>query len=84
MFALLRQSPDGTVPSHSQLLLRALATMAQHEGPAAFFDFASETAGLMRTSSMRFPGAGSALLPLPIFCFWSSYSTTVGLSKLVP
>ena len=85
MFALLRQSPDGTVPSHSQLLLRALATMAQHEGPAAFFDFASETAGLMRTSSMRFPGAASALLPSSIFqlsWLWGLLPTLVfGLSK---
>ncbi len=49
------------MPAHAPLLLKTLAVMAQHEGPAAFFDFADAGAGLMRTTALRFPGAGPAL-----------------------
>ena len=35
--------------------------MAQHEGPAAFFDFADDRAGLMRTIPLKLPS--KPLLP---------------------
>lgn len=56
MFALLRLDCDGKEPVHYRTLLQTLAVMAQHEGPAAFFDFAKDSAGLMRTSRMKLPG----------------------------
>jgi hypothetical protein len=47
---------SGRAPGHTRLILRSLAVMAHHKGPAAFFDFADETAGLMRTTQIRLPG----------------------------
>ena len=55
IFTLLRTDENGQQPSYYGLLLKSLAIMAQHEGPAAYFDFANEDAGLMRTSSLRLP-----------------------------
>ena len=56
LLALLRRkTPTGNVPSHTQLVLQALSSMAYHEGPTAFFDFSDPAAGIMRTSSLRFP-----------------------------
>lgn len=56
VFALLRKEGD-RVPTHTTLLLRALAVMARHQGPATFFDFASDSAGIVRNTPLRFPGA---------------------------
>ena len=55
IFALLHTDENGQKPPYHSLLLKSLAVMAQHEGPAAFFDFADEDAGLMRTSSLKLP-----------------------------
>ena len=54
LLALLKPLPGGvTVPRHSGLLLRALAAMAAHSGPAAFFDFGDAGTGIVRTPPLR-------------------------------
>ena len=54
--ALLRKEGD-TVPGHTSLLLRALAVMARHQGPATFFDFAAPSASIPCNTPLRLPGA---------------------------
>lgn len=57
IFALLRKDSSGRIPQRSVLLLlRSLTFMARHLGPTTFFNFANEGAGIMRNTSMRFPG----------------------------
>lgn len=58
LFGLLRKdAASERVPAHSPLLLRALRSMARHEGPTSFFDFATEAGGIIRTTPLRFPSA---------------------------
>ena len=46
IFTLLKRDPKtGAVPAHAGLLLHMLCTMARHEGPTAYFDFANEVGG---------------------------------------
>ena len=46
IFTLLKRNPKtGAVPAHAGLLLHMLCTMARHEGPTAYFDFANEVGG---------------------------------------
>ena len=77
MFALLKLEEGSRAPSHTRLLLQSLAIMAHHQGPAAFFDFGDETAGLMRTMPLKLPGQlafasnhldGSCCCPLNQLC----------------
>ena len=58
LLALLKPVDGGAVapgaaPAHSVLLLRTLAAMAGHSGPAAFFDFGDDGAGIMRSQPLR-------------------------------
>lgn len=53
MLALLRSDDGGGVPPHCSLLLRTLCSMARHEGPYAFFDFADAGAGIVRNAALR-------------------------------
>ena len=49
IFTLLKRDPKtGAVPAHAGLLLHMLCTMAGHEGPTAYFDFANEVGGVPR------------------------------------
>lgn len=41
------------MPPHCSLLLRTLCSMARHEGPSAFFDFADAGAGIVRNAALR-------------------------------
>ncbi len=54
---LKRQSsgPNTPTPPHASLLLHTLCTMARHEGPSAFFDFANESAGILPTTPLQLP-----------------------------
>lgn len=54
LLALLKPVNGGSAaPGHSGLLLRALGAMAAHSGPAAFFDFGDDSAGIMRNPPLR-------------------------------
>lgn len=44
----------GEVPSHAALLLRTLAGVAAHAGPASFFDFGDHSAGVMRHPPLKY------------------------------
>lgn len=56
VLGLLKRDPHtGANPPYAPLLLRMLCTMAQHEGPSAFFDFANGSAGIMRTTPLQLP-----------------------------
>ncbi|DBA78126.1 TPA: hypothetical protein ACH3X2_008097 [Trebouxia sp. C0005] len=47
--------PNQLTPPHASLLLHTLCTMARHEGPSAFFDFANESAGILPTTPLQLP-----------------------------
>ncbi len=48
IFMLLKRDPKtGAVPAHAGLLLHMMCTMARHEGPTAYFDFANEVRGCL-------------------------------------
>ena len=53
LLALLRPDASGAVPAHCCLLLRALCSMARHQGPSTFFDFADTAAGIVRNNTLR-------------------------------
>ena len=54
--SLLKKDPHtGANPPYAPLLLRTLCTMAQHEGPSAFFDFGNGSAGIMRATPLQLP-----------------------------
>lgn len=56
LFGLLRhQGPSNNTPPYAPLLLQTLCIMARHEGPSAFFDFASDSAGILRTTPLQLP-----------------------------
>ena len=48
-------APNTPTPPHAPLLLHTLCTMARHEGPSAFFDFANESAGILPTTPLQLP-----------------------------
>ncbi|KAL0021859.1 hypothetical protein WJX77_009077 [Trebouxia sp. C0004] len=48
-------APSTPTPPHASLLLHTLCTMAQYEGPSAFFDFANESAGILPTTPLQLP-----------------------------
>ena len=56
LFGLLRRhAASNSKPPYAPLLLRTLRIMARHEGPSAFFDFANESAGILRTTPLQLP-----------------------------
>lgn len=56
LFGLLRrQGPSNSTPPYATLLLRTLCIMARHGGPSAFFDFATDSAGILRTTPLQLP-----------------------------
>jgi len=48
-------APNTPTPPHASLLLHTLCTMAHHEGPSAFFDFANDSAGILPTTPLQLP-----------------------------
>ena len=52
---LKRQGSSGSTPAYAPLLLRTLCTMARHEGPSAFFDFANSSAGILGSRPLQMP-----------------------------
>ncbi|KAL3142038.1 hypothetical protein ABBQ32_004670 [Trebouxia sp. C0010 RCD-2024] len=56
LFGLLRrQGPSNSTPPYATLILRTLCIMARHGGPSAFFDFATDSAGILRTTPLQLP-----------------------------
>lgn len=57
LFGLLRRqgSPSNSTPPYAPLLLRTLCIMARHGGPSALFDFATDSAGILRTTPLQLP-----------------------------
>ena len=56
LFGLLRrQGSSHSTPPYAPLLLRTLCIMARHGGPSAFFDFATDSAGILRTTPLQLP-----------------------------
>ncbi len=49
----LLQPVGGEVAAHAALLLRTLAGIAAHAGPASFFDFGDDSAGIIRHPPLR-------------------------------
>lgn len=56
MLTLLRRDDSGCWPPKAQELLQTLTVMAQHEDPSAFFSFADDSAGILRSTGLPFPG----------------------------
>lgn len=56
LFGLLkRRNHSNSTPPYAPLLLRTLCVMARHDGPSAFFDFATDSAGILCTNPLQLP-----------------------------